>query len=106
MRKTWLVAALACAAVLACAGGASAASYGYDAHTVIVQFKPGTTAAQKSAALGAGARITGTINGLGTDVARVAVNPALAAAALNRLAIVQYAEVNKILRTSAIPNDT
>src|SRR4051812_6672227 len=104
MRKTWLVAALACAAVLACAGSASAATYGHEAHTVIVQFKPGTTAAQKAAALG-GAPIISTINGLGADVARVAVDPALAAAALNRLAIVQYAEVNKILRANAVPND-
>jgi thermitase len=104
MRKTWSVAALACAAVLSCAVSASAATYGYDAHTVIVQFKPGTTTAQKTAALG-GAPVVSTINGLGADVARVAVDPAVAATALNRLAVVRYAEVNKILRTSAIPND-
>src|SRR4051812_1983151 len=104
MRKTWLVAALMCAAVLACAASASAGTYGYDAHTVIVQFKPGTTAAQKASAL-RGATIVWTINGLGADVARVSADPALAAAALNRLAIVQYAEVNKILRATAIPND-
>src|SRR3954451_3868518 len=104
MRKTWLVAALMCAAVLACAASASAATYGYDAHTVIVQFKPGTTAAQKASAL-RGATIVSTINGLGADVARVSVDPALAAAALNRLAVVQYAEVNKILRANAVPND-
>src|SRR3954463_1871676 len=104
MRKTWLVAALCCAAVLACAAGASAATYGYDAHTVIVKFAPGTTAAQKAAAL-RGAPIVSTINGLGADVARVSADPALAAAALNRLAVVQYAEVNKILRANAVPND-
>src|SRR3954467_11437792 len=104
MSKTWWVAALCCAAGLACAASASAATYGYDAHTVIVQFKPGTTTAQKTAALG-GAPIVSTINGLGADVARVAVAPAVAAAALNRLAVVRYAEVNKILRASAIPND-
>src|SRR3954469_17474228 len=104
MRKTWLVAALMCAAVLACAASASAGTYGYDAHTVIVQFKPGTTAAQKASAL-RGATIVSTINGLGADVARVSVDPALAAAALNRLAVVQYAEVNKILRANAVPND-
>src|SRR3954463_2070536 len=104
MRKTWLVAALCCAAVLAGAASASAATYGYDAQTVIVKFAPGTTAAQKAAAL-RGAPIVSTINGLGADVARVSVDPALAAAALDRLAIVQYAEVNKILRATAIPND-
>src|SRR3954471_11441256 len=104
MRKTWLVAALCCAAVLAGAASASAATYGYDAQTVIVKFAPGTTAAQKAAAL-RGAPIVSTVNGLGADVARVSVDPALAAAALNRLAIVRYAEVNKILRASAVPND-
>src|SRR3954464_1266785 len=101
MRKTWLGAAPACAAMLACAASASAS---YDAHTVIVKFAPGTTTAQKTAAL-RGAPIVSTINGLGADVARVAVDPAVAATALNRLAVVRYAEVNKILRTSAIPND-
>src|SRR3954467_8256229 len=104
MRKTWLVAALCCAAVLAGAASASAATHGYDAQTVIVKFAPGTTAAQKAAAL-QGAPIVSTINGLGADVARVSVDPALAAAALNRLAIVRYAEVNKILRANAVPND-
>jgi subtilisin family serine protease len=33
------------------------------------------------------------------------VDPAVAAAALNRLAVVQYAEVNKTLRATAVPND-
>src|SRR3954452_16353094 len=104
MSKTWWVAALCCAAGLACAASASATTYGYDAHTVIVKFAPGTTAAQKTAAR-VGATIVSTINGLGADVARVSVDPALAAAALNRLAVVQYAEGNKILRANAVPND-
>src|SRR3954447_15158291 len=105
MRSIRLAAALACAAVLACATSASAATYGHDAHTVIVQFQPGTTAAQKSATLGT-ARIVGTINGLGADVVRVAGSPAAAAALLNRSDLVAYAEVNEILRATAIPNDT
>src|SRR3954452_14573730 len=105
MRRSSLAAALVCAAMLACAGSASAASYGVDAHSVIVKFVPGTTAAQKTAVLG-GLQITGTINGLGADVVRVASAPAATAAALDRSALVQYAEVNRILRASAIPNDT
>jgi thermitase len=104
MRTTSSIAALAGVAVLACAAGASAATYGHDAHAVLVKFRPGTTAAQKSAAL-RGAPIVSTINGLGVDVARVAVDPALAAAALNRLAVVEYAEVDKTLRATAVPND-
>src|SRR3954452_18719197 len=103
MHWTWRSAALASAVTLVCAPNAMA-SGGYDAHTVLVKFQPGTTAAQKAAAL-AGGRVTSTIGDLGVDVARVNVDPAVAAAALNRSALVEYAEVNKILHVFAIPND-
>src|SRR3954468_3965580 len=103
MHWTWRSAALASAVTLVCAPNAMA-SGGYDAHTVLVKFQPGTTAAQKAAAL-AGGHVTSTIADLGVDVAQVPVDPAVAAAALNRSALVQYAEVNKILHVSAIPND-
>src|SRR4051795_537159 len=101
MRRTWRVAALACAAALSCVGTAAAADIDND--TVIVQFRPGVTAAQQAAVLG-GAPVVGTIYGLGSKVVRVS-DPVAAAARLNRSALVQYAEVNKILRATAIPND-
>jgi thermitase len=101
MQKTWRVAALACAAALSCVGTAAAADIDND--TVIVQFRPGVTAAQQAAVLG-GAPVVGTIYGLGSKVVRVS-DPVAAAARLNRSALVQYAEVNKILRATAIPND-
>jgi thermitase len=104
MRRTWFAAVLVCTALPACAASASAATYGYDDDTVIVQFRPGTTAIQKNAVLG-GATVIGTINGLGADVVRVSRDPAVVAAVLNRSALVRYAEVNKTLRASAIPND-
>src|SRR5881409_287735 len=103
MHWTWRSAALACAATLVCAGSAAAAP-GYDDDTVIVKFRPGTTAAQQQAVL-AGAPVVGTINGLGSQVVRVAAEPRVAAAALNRSPFVQYAEVNRILRAFATPND-
>src|SRR3954466_12647643 len=101
MRRTWWVAALACAAALSCVGTAAAADIDND--TVIVQFRPGVTPAQQAVVL-AGAPVIGTIYGTTTKVVRVS-NPVGAAARLNRSGIVRYAEVNKILRTSAIPND-
>src|SRR3954454_14725451 len=96
MRRTSIAAALACAATLACASTAAA-------DTVIVKFVGGTTAAQRAATLG-GAPVLGTINGLGSQVVRVA-DGATAAARLNRSAFVQYAEVNKPLHAFAVPND-
>src|SRR4051812_784146 len=102
MQRTWRVAALACAVALMCTGTAMAAA-GIDNDTVIVQFRPGVTPVQQAAVL-QGAPVIGTIYGTTTQVARVA-NPVAAAARLNRNALVQYAEVNKILRATAVPND-
>src|SRR3954469_7972424 len=96
MRRTWIAAALAGAAMLACASTAAA-------DTVIVKFRPGTTAGQRAATPG-GAPAPRTTNGLGSQVVRVA-DGASAAARLNRSAFVQYAEVNRPLRAFAVPND-
>jgi thermitase len=81
---------------------AATASASYDAHTVLVKFAPGTTAAQR-AALGA-SDVVGSVEGLGVSVVRVS-SPAAAVTALNRSPLVDYAEVNKILTASATPND-
>src|SRR3954447_21500907 len=102
MQGTFRALALAGLATLALSSAASAASY--DAHTVIVKFAPGVSAAQQAAALG-GAPVVQTIHGLGAQVVRVSGDPAVVAASLNRSALVQYAEVNKILRATATPND-
>src|SRR3954468_4283403 len=102
MQGTFRALAVAGLATLALSSAASAASY--DAHTVIVKFAPGASAAQQAAALG-GAPVVQTINGLGAEVVRVAGDPADAAAALNRSPRVQYAEVNKIMQVTATPND-
>src|SRR4051794_30351990 len=102
MQGTFRALAVAGLATLALSSAASAASY--DAHTVIVKFAPGVSAAQQAAALG-GAPVVQTIHGLGAQVVRVSGDPAVVAASLNRSALVQYAEVNKILRATATPND-
>jgi thermitase len=107
MPQRWgRLAALCSVALLvpAAAASSAAAAPGYDADTVIVKFRPGVSAVQKSLALDGGT-ITGTIHGLGANVARVAGDPATVAAALNRSALVEYAEVNRMLRVSATPND-
>jgi thermitase len=103
MHRVTRAVALAAALCLATAATA-AASAGYDAGTVIVKFQPGLTDAQQQAVLGSG-QVASTINGLGAKVVRVAGEPATVAAALNRSALVEYAEVNRILRVDAIPND-
>jgi thermitase len=95
----------AVAASLALAASASAASY--DPHTVIVKFKPGVSTAVQNAALnvpGIGKRL-GQIDGVGAYVVRVNSDPAKLASALSRSRFVDYAEVNRILRTQATPND-
>jgi thermitase len=104
MHRTLRVLALGALGSLAVAASASAQPSSYDAHTIIVQFRPGVTAAQRAQALG-GAQVQTTIRRLGASVVKVAGDPAARAAALQRSPLVQYAEVNRILRTTAIPND-
>ena len=52
-----------------------------------------------------GARLGGTIHGLGARVVRTTGDPAAAAAALNRRADVEYAEVDQPMQLLATPND-
>jgi thermitase len=94
--RAWLVAVLSGLCL------AATASASFDAHTVLVKFAPGTTAAQR-AALGA-SDVVGSVQGLGVSVVRVG-SPRAAVAALNRSPLVQYAELNTILTASATPND-
>jgi thermitase len=93
--------------VLSLAGSAWASSQPYDAHTVIVQFRPGVPQLQQSTVLqaaGAGRLLSG-IYGLQAKVASTTVDPALVARLLNLDPTVQYAEPNFILHATATPND-
>jgi thermitase len=79
----------------------------YDADTVIVKFRGGSTSAERSALFDAtGVRNTvANVTGVGARVARVSGDPAVVARRLNRSALVAYAEPNFILRATATPND-
>ncbi len=98
---------VACLLVLFAASAGSAQAARYDAHTVIVKLASGVSDTQRSA-LFSGAGVTGTagsVRGVGADVVRVAGDPAVVAAQLNRSALVDYAEPNFVLRATATPND-
>jgi thermitase len=98
-----LLAALVALVAVSLPSTATAADFGHDANTVIVKFRDGTSPLVQRVAL-AGAPVVGRINGLGSVVALTS-DPVRAAARLNALPVVQYAEVNKTLRATAIPND-
>jgi thermitase len=91
------VAAVALVASLAPAASASAAG------GVIVQFEPGASAGAVTDLLD-GARAAGRIYGTSTRVVR-ADDPAGLVARLNRSGVVRFAEVDRTLRASAVPND-
>jgi thermitase len=88
---------LAVTAVLVFAAPASAAG-----GRVIVKFSPGAAA---SSAMPAGARLGGTIHGVGARVVSTTGDPVAAAAVLNRRAGVEYAEVDRPMSLLATPND-
>ena len=91
--------------VPAAAAQASAGDYVRD--HVIVKFAPGTSSAlQDTVARAAGAlQQVGTVAANGAEILKVAGDPATVAASLNRSSLVQYAEVDRILRAAAVPND-
>jgi thermitase len=95
--------ALAGAAIWA----APAAAAPYKPHQLIVKLSPTGSALGNSIAakrLGLGQRI-GTVRRVGAQVVRVAGDPRRAAARVSRSRLVAYAEPNKILSATAIPND-
>ena len=87
----------AIAAVLLVAAPASAAD-----GQVVVKFAPGKA---RTSAMPSGARLGNTIHALGARVVRTTGDPAAAAAALNRRADVEYAEVDRPMQLFATPND-
>ena len=101
-------AALLAGALSVVPGAAAQASAGdYVRDQVIVKFAPGTSSAlQDTVARAAGALgQVGSVAANGAEILRVAGDPATVAAALNRSQLVEYAEVDRILRATAIPND-
>ena len=97
-----LACALALTVLVPSAGAAS-----YDADTVIVQYRDGASKTLTSALAERAGVLSKVSNiyGSSAQVLRVSGDPADVAAALNRSSLVNYAEVNKILRTTANPND-
>src|SRR3712207_4488765 len=98
---------IALGGVMLCLAAPGTAAAAYAPHQVLVKFDSGVPAAPQLAQLrAAGATgLGGQIDAVGVRVVPVAVDPALAATRLNRLASVEYAEVDKVLSTTAIPND-
>jgi thermitase len=105
MRTTWVV-ACALALLVTLAAGAQAARY--DGGEVIVRYADGVTTTERAALFDrTGATKTlGAVRGVGAKVLLVDGDPAKVAARLNRSRLVQYAEPNRILRATAIPNDS
>ncbi|MGH3432180.1 MAG: S8 family serine peptidase [Thermocrispum sp.] len=95
------------AASAAPVAAAKSAAKSISGDTVIVKFKSGASAQQKSAVQ----RLSGvlgkvaSINGTGAVTLRVAGDPRRAVERLNKSAAVEYAEVNAVMTTQATPND-
>lgn len=85
----------------------STASAAYDKDQVLVKFRSGTTATQQLSLLrSAGATSRGNLlTGLGIRVVPTTLDPAIVAARLDRQRAVEFAEVDKILKATATPND-
>jgi len=104
LTRSFAVALAAALALLVFAATAPAAQY--VPGQVLVKFKSGTSQTLQQSVLNrAGAVRIGRVAGVGAHVLRVAGDARVAAQALDRLAAVRYAEVNKILHTTAVPND-
>ena len=104
MSKSIRVVTLAVALVFVLASAAAAAP---ASDTVIVKFKDGTSADQRSDALdGADVdRTVGTVPGIGARVVRGEDSATATAAALGDDPAVEYAEVNRRMRAAVVPND-
>jgi thermitase len=99
---------LAAAVVASLVVATSALAAPYDSKTMIVKFKSGATAGQKSAALavpGVGKSL-GTIGGVGANVVTISRDAKTLSTTLSRLPGVSYAEPNFILKAKATPNDS
>ncbi len=104
MSKSIRVVSLAVALVLAPATVAAAAP---PTDTVIVKFKAGTSAAQRSDALQSAdaAGTVGTVPAVGARVVRAEDSASATAGALSDDPAVEYAEVNRRMHAAVVPND-
>ena len=104
MSKSIRVVSLAVALVLAPATVAAAAP---PTDTVIVKFKAGTSAAQRSDALQSAdaAGTVGTVPAVGARVVRAEGSASATAGALSDDPAVEYAEVNRRMHAAVVPND-
>ena len=104
MSKSIRVVSLAVALVLAPATVAAAAP---PTDTVIVKFKDGTSAAQRSDALQSAdaAGTVGTVPAVGARVVRAEDSASATAGALSDDPAVEYAEVNRRMHAAVVPND-
>jgi thermitase len=98
---------VACLLVLFAALAGTAQAARYDTDTVIVKYASGVTTAERLALFqSAGVtRTVGSVAGVGAKVVSVSADPAVVSERLNRSALVDYAEPNFILRSTATPND-
>jgi thermitase len=104
MRRARLALAV-CAVVAASLAGAQAASAAdYVSDQVIVKPKAGTSPARVLALPGVQQRV-GDVDGVGAYVFTVRGNPVTVSSALSRSPLVEFAEPNFILRSTATPND-
>jgi thermitase len=106
MRRMAGVAALAALlSMLLFASVAAAAKY--EPNQVIVKYADGVTTAQRVALFDRTgvSKTLGSVRGVGAKVVQVSGDPQATATRLNRSSLVLYAEPNRILKVSAIPND-
>jgi thermitase len=105
MRRGRLV--VACLLVLSAALAGTAQAASYDNNTVIVKYANGVSTAERLALFDSAGvtRTVGSVAGVGAKVVSVSADPGVVAERLNRSALVDYAEPNFILRSTATPND-
>jgi thermitase len=105
MRRGSLV--VACLLVLSAALAGTAQAASYDNNTVIVKYANGVSTAERLALFDSAGvtRTVGSVAGVGAKVVSVSADPGVVAERLNRSALVDYAEPNFILRSTATPND-
>jgi thermitase len=96
-----------CALALALTPAASAATSGHVANTVIVKYQSGTSGSVLSTLeqLVGSRGLVGRVTVNGARVIRVAGSAQAAVDRLNRSSHVAYAELDRIMRATAVPND-
>ncbi len=107
MHRPVKLAMTTCALALAIGANAQAASSGHVPHAVIVKYQAGTssTAVTSLEGLVGTQRLLGRVTANGARVIQVAGSAQAAADRLNRSARVEYAEVDRVMSATAVPND-